>query len=70
MSELQGTFVKIYRADGKERTWRSLWRLRPRIQVLFVGRVTAGYLDRRLNRPASASIQAEDALADLGRVLS
>jgi hypothetical protein len=70
MNVLDGAYVKIYRADGQERTWRSLWRLRPRVRVLFIGRVTSGYVERRMNRPASASIQAEDLMADLQRRLA
>lgn len=70
MNELQGSYVKIYRADGQERTWRSLWRLRPHFQVLFVGRITSGHLDRGMSSPASASIQAVDAMADLYRRLA
>ena len=60
---MEGRMVKVFHYDGTERTWRSLWRKQPRVVVDFAGYVTGGGINRQLNRPTTATIQAEDALA-------
>lgn len=62
---MKGAKVTLSVPDGTYRSWRTLWRSRPRVRVLFIGTVTNGNLTRNLNSPSRLSVTAVDALADL-----
>ena len=62
---MKGAYVKVY-VPGTHRSWRTLWRTRPRDRVLFVGTVTGGEMRARLNAPTELrGLTAEDAMASL-----
>lgn len=64
--KLKDATVRLSVPDGTYRSWRTLWRQRPRERVLFIGRVTGGEFVTRLNMPATLrGITAEDAMAQL-----
>jgi len=59
--------AKVLVQTGTYRSWRTLWRERPRWEVVFAGYIEEGEVHSQLNAPARARFVMEDALARLER---